>query len=108
MRLHDAVITVRHVVSVLATVVHQQRIQALHALRVVRECLHQIEKPVLLLPERFVAVVHVEARQVLLLRPVVLGQRDLVPADGVLVPTVVAVAVGAIKRVALVQWVALG
>ena len=62
----------------------------------------------LLLSQRLVALMYVEARHVLLLRPVVLGQRDLVPADGVFVPAAVAVAVGAIKRVALVQWVALG
>ena len=108
MRLHDAVITVRHVVSVFATVVHNQRIQALHALQIVVQRLHQVEEPVLLLPERLVALMHVEARHVLLLRPVVLSQRDLVPANGIRVPAAVAVAVGTIKRVALVQIVALG
>ena len=108
MRLHDAVITVRHVIGVIAAIMHNQRIQALHALQIIVQRLHQIEEPVLLLPERLVAVVNVEARHVLLLRPVVLRQRDLVPANGVLVPAAVAVAVGAIKRVALMQIVALG
>ena len=87
---------------------HEQRIQALHALRVVRKRLHQIEKPVLLLPERLVALINAEARHVLLLRPVVLRQCDFIPADGVLVFAAVAVAVGAVKRVSLVQIVALG
>ena len=82
--------------------------QALHALQIIVQRLHQVEKPVLLLPERLVALMQVEARHVLLLRPIVLGQRDLVPVNGVLAPAAVAVAVGAIKRVALVQWVTLG
>ena len=105
MRLHDAVVPVRNFVHAFAAVVHHQRVQALHAFRVVRKRLHQIVKPELLLSQRFVTPIQVKARQVLLLRPVVLRQRHLVPANGVLRLAAVAIAVGTIKSVALVQGV---
>ena len=103
-----AIITVCHFVHVFAAVMHQQRIHALHALHVVCNRFNQIEKPVLLLSQRLVALIHVEARHVLLLHPVVLRQRDFIPPNRVLVAPVVAIAVGAIERVALVQIVPLG
>ena len=103
-----AVITVRQFVHAFAAVMHQQRIQALHALRVVCKRFNQIIKPVLFLVQRLVALVHVQARHVFFLSPVVLRQRDFIPPNRVLVPPMIAIAVGAIKCVALVKIVPLG
>ena len=116
MRLHDAVIVVRNLkIDIVgcrwraaAAIMLNQRVHPLRALQIIGQRFHQIEEPVLFLPERRVAVVRVNARQVLLLHPVVLRQRGFVPANGVLVSAAVPIAVGAIKGIPHVQVVAGG